>query len=125
MQELSVKDSGSGPGSQRRPHQASAGQVAALQEYARRWLPGTDPESFTEVSCTYANTEDEHFILDRFGPVSVGAGFSGHGFKFVPAIGEHLAQLATGQAAPLELFSSSRQVARPVFLERRVQVGLG
>lgn len=37
---------------------------------------------------------DEDFVLDRVGRVVVAAGFSGHGFKFGPAIGRVLADLA-------------------------------
>ncbi|GGL79060.1 FAD-dependent oxidoreductase [Glutamicibacter protophormiae] len=107
-----------------RPHQLVADQLCALQAYARRWLPGTDPDSFEPVSCTYANTEDEHFILDRLGPVTIGAGFSGHGFKFVPAIGEHLAQLASGEAGVIPRFAADRAISNPVFLERRMRAGL-
>lgn len=108
-----------------RPHEASGDQLRALQEYAARWLPGADPARYEVVSCTYANTEDEHFILDSLGPITVGAGFSGHGFKFVPAIGEYLAGLALGRRAAEPLFSATRTAAKPVFLERRRAVGLG
>ena len=38
-------------------------------------------------------------MLDRVGPVVVGAGFSGHGFKFVPEVGRRLAALALDGAA--------------------------
>lgn len=107
-----------------RPHRVVEEQISALQAYAARWLPGVDPESFEPVSCTYANTEDEDFILDRFGPVTVGAGFSGHGFKFVPAIGEHLALLASGRSGPIPAFSASRIIDKPAFLTRRMQAGL-
>ncbi|MGQ3383490.1 FAD-dependent oxidoreductase [Glutamicibacter sp. TV12E] len=107
-----------------RPHRASEAQVRALQEYAARWLPGVDPSSYSTVSCTYANTEDEHFILDNFGPLTVGAGFSGHGFKFVPAIGEYLAELALGKRQAEPLFSATRSIAKPIFLERRSSAGL-
>jgi sarcosine oxidase len=76
-------------------------QLAALRDYARAWLPGVDPDSFEAISCTYTTTPNEDFILDRIGPVIIGAGFSGHGFKFVPAIGQILATLATtGEPAP-------------------------
>lgn len=108
-----------------RPHATSEVQLRALQEYAANWLPGADPERYETVSCTYANTEDEHFILDSLGPITVGAGFSGHGFKFVPAIGEHLAQLALGQRQAEPLFAATRSASRPVFLERRSAAGLG
>jgi sarcosine oxidase len=70
-------------------------QLAALQRYVREWLPGADPDAAEPVSCTYTTTEDEDFVLDRVGPVTVGAGFSGHGFKFVPSVGRILADVAT------------------------------
>jgi sarcosine oxidase len=41
--------------------------------------------------------------------VVIGAGFSGHGFKFTPAIGEHLVQLALDSTAqPLSRLALSR-----------------
>jgi sarcosine oxidase len=42
-------------------------------------------------------TADHHFLVDRhprFSRVVVGAGFSGHGFKFTPVIGQVLSDLA-------------------------------
>jgi glycine/D-amino acid oxidase-like deaminating enzyme len=45
----------------------------------------------------YTMTPDEHFILDHhpaYPQVVFGAGFSGHGYKFAPVIGEILADLA-------------------------------
>ncbi len=46
-------------------------------------------------------------MLDRIGPVVIGAGFSGHGFKFTPVVGRILADLATGDQA------RHRQSSRP------------
>ncbi|WP_255768722.1 FAD-dependent oxidoreductase [Pseudarthrobacter sulfonivorans] len=83
-------------------------QLAALQEYARTWLPGVDADSFEPISCTYTTTPDEDFILDRIGPVVIGAGFSGHGFKFTPVVGRILADLATGTRPAPQIFSASR-----------------
>jgi sarcosine oxidase len=48
------------------------------------------------ISCTYTSTRTSDFILDRVGPVVIGAGFSGQGFKFTPAVGRILADLALG-----------------------------
>ncbi|MDQ0182835.1 sarcosine oxidase [Arthrobacter bambusae] len=75
-------------------------QLEALRRYAREWLPGVDAESAVPISCTYTSTANEDFLLDRFGPLVVGAGFSGHGFKFTPAIGRVLADLVDGIDAP-------------------------
>ena len=55
-----------------------------------------EPESAVAQTCMYTTTVDETFILERRGRVVVGSPCSGHGFKFAPAIGERLAELATG-----------------------------
>ena len=51
-------------------------------------------------TCYYSMSNDENFILD-FHPdtknIIIGAGFSGHGFKFAPLIGKILSELALGQ----------------------------
>jgi sarcosine oxidase len=83
-------------------------QLAALREYARRWLPGVDADVFTPISCTYTTTPDSTFVLDRHGPVVVATGFSGHGFKFVPAIGRVLADLALDGTRPDPRFAFKR-----------------
>jgi len=44
----------------------------------------------------YTMTPDGHFILDYIGKRCVFAtGFSGHGFKFMPVIGNALADMAS------------------------------
>lgn len=51
------------------------------------------------ATCLYTMTPDHNFILGahpQHAQVILAAGFSGHGFKFTPVIGEILAQLATG-----------------------------
>ncbi len=68
--------------------------TAAIVRYADEWLPGVDSARFTEITCTYTSTPDARFTLERFGPIVVGAGFSGHGFKFTPVVGRILAGLA-------------------------------
>lgn len=83
-----------------RDFRAEPVQFEALRRYAREWLPGADAEHASEISCTYTTTPDSRFILDSAGPITVGAGFSGHGFKFTPAIGRILADLAIGGSAP-------------------------
>ena len=48
--------------------------------------------------CLYTMSRDEHFVLGlhpAHGNVAIACGFSGHGFKFAPVVGEILADLAT------------------------------
>jgi sarcosine oxidase len=56
-----------------------------------------NPEPVGAETCLYTTTPDQTFILERRGRLVVGSPCSGHGFKFAPAIGERLADLATGQ----------------------------
>lgn len=77
---------------------------AQLREHVAQWFPGLDPDSAVEVSCTYTLTPSERFVLDTRGRVTVGAGFSGQGFKFVPAIGRVLADATLGSAQPPAAF---------------------
>jgi sarcosine oxidase len=64
--------------------------------------------------CLYANSPDENFIIDRLPGyeenVSIACGFSGHGFKFVPVVGEILADLAIGGKTnlPIEFLNAKR-----------------
>jgi len=92
----------------RRDFQPEAGQLAALRDYVARWVPGADPDDLVPISCTYTSTPDSAFVLDRHGPVVVAAGFSGHGFKFAPALGRLLADLAVDGHRPDPRFSSRR-----------------
>ncbi|MDY0910422.1 FAD-dependent oxidoreductase [Microbacterium sp. CFBP9034] len=74
-------------------------RAAELHDYVREWFPGLDPATAAPISCTYTSTDTEDFLLDRRGRIVVGAGFSGHGFKFTPAVGAVLARLAMDDAA--------------------------
>ena len=93
----------------RRPHRSHS--LSQLRDYVREWFPGLDADTAAPVSCTYTSTSDEDFHLDRHDRIVVGAGFSGHGFKFAPAIGEVLARLALeDDYRAAELF---RRIERP------------
>jgi sarcosine oxidase len=89
----------------RRDHLPEPAQLAQLQEYVRRWLPGLDASAAAPISCTYTSTPTGEFVLDRIGPVVVAAGFSGHGFKSATAVGRVLADLAVGAPANADAFT--------------------
>ncbi|MFB7251445.1 FAD-dependent oxidoreductase [Microbacterium sp. NPDC056234] len=71
----------------------------SLRAYVREWMPGLDADSAVHLSCTYTSTDDSDFVLDRRGRIVIGAGFSGHGFKFATGVGGVLADLALDPAA--------------------------
>ena len=80
------------------------------EQYIRAQLARTLPRLAGRLlhaeTCLYTMTPDEHFILDahpEHANVTLAAGFSGHGFKFAPVIGEALAQLVTAGASPFDL----------------------
>jgi sarcosine oxidase len=75
--------------------EVSEASVARLAEWVRARFPEAEGEPHHAETCIYTNTPDEHFILERRGPVVIGSPCSGHGFKFAPWIGRRLAELAT------------------------------
>ena len=81
--------------------------LRALREYAERWLPGVDHAHPTTRTCLYTTTPDHDFVIDRSGPCTVLAGFSGHGFKFASVVGELAADLVAGRPGP-ERFARTR-----------------
>ena len=80
--------------------------VAPVSEFVRAVMPSLEPEPVRHATCMYTMSPDSHFIVDRhpeFANVVFGAGFSGHGFKFTPVIGEALADLALEGATKLPI----------------------
>jgi sarcosine oxidase len=69
--------------------------VARITEWARETYRLAEPDPVAAETCLYTSTADQSFVLERRGRVVVGSPCSGHGFKFAPAIGERLADLAT------------------------------
>jgi monomeric sarcosine oxidase len=91
---------------------AHPGEAQDVLEWTPRFLPGLRDDVLDAVVCLYTRTPDEHFIIDRHPEmpnVTFAAGFSGHGFKFAPAIGEHLADLSSNpETQPHDLFRIDR-----------------
>lgn len=90
-----------------------AEEIQSISKIARAYLPDLALRHIAAKTCMYTTTPDEHFVL---GPhpdmpsVILACGFSGHGFKFAPVVGEILADLAMeGQTAhPISLFDPNR-----------------
>jgi sarcosine oxidase len=68
--------------------------VERIAAWVRERFPDVDPDPVAAQSCLYTTTADEHFVLERRGRVVVGSACSGHGYKFAPAVGRRLAELA-------------------------------
>jgi sarcosine oxidase len=74
------------------PFTPDARVLSQLRAAVARWLPKAE---IVEIDvCPYDNTVDEDFVVARIDGIVVGAGTSGHAFKFGPLLGERLAALA-------------------------------
>ena len=76
-------------------------------------LPAANGRLIDGKTCLYTMTHDGHFLSDRLPgapQIVVASPCSGHGFKFAPAIGEILADLATAGATKHDIsrFALSR-----------------
>lgn len=89
-------------------------EVAQMRDVLRDAVPDLAAGTFVRGSaCTYTLTPDHHFVV---GPhpdhsqVTIACGFSGHGFKFAPVLGEVLADLALEGRTQhsIELFNPAR-----------------
>jgi sarcosine oxidase len=68
-----------------------AAAIELLQAAVARWLPAA---ALVEIDvCPYDNTADEAFVVERRDGLVIGAGTSGHAFKFGPLLGAQLAGL--------------------------------
>lgn len=77
-----------------------------LSAWIERRYAHLNPEPTSALTCLYTNTPDEDFILDRHPDAPnliIGSGFSGHGFKFAPVLGQILSALALDESPPLPL----------------------
>ena len=77
------------------------------------WMPGAAGTYVEGKACMYALTPDGHFVIDlhpAYPNVVICGGFSGHGFKFAPAVGEIAADLALrgGTDLPADFLSLAR-----------------
>ena len=73
--------------------------VSEVAEYVSEWHPGLAPTPTSSASCLFTSTADEHFVIERHGPIVICSPCSGHGFKFAPVIGRLVAELCDGQPA--------------------------
>ena len=95
----------------------TAEEVAAIRARVGTVVPSLAEGAHVDSRpCMYTTTPDEHFVIaphPDHPAVTVACGFSGHGFKFAPVVGEILADLAIDGATghPIELFHPRRLAA--------------
>ncbi|WP_340687152.1 N-methyl-L-tryptophan oxidase [Amycolatopsis coloradensis] len=93
-------------------------EVDEISAFVRRKMPALPGTFLRGATCMYTNTPDEHFVISRHPAherVVVACGFSGHGFKFVPVVGEILADLVVDGTTghPIALFDPARFTGVP------------
>jgi monomeric sarcosine oxidase len=87
--------------------------VDRIRNFARHYLPAAAGPLVSTRRCLYTMTPDKHFIVDTHPThpqLVIGAGFSGHGFKFTTLMGKMLADIAVDGQTPHDtsLFKLSR-----------------
>jgi sarcosine oxidase len=88
-------------------------EISELTARVKELLPALAGTCLRTATCMYSNTPDRNFVIARHpqcADVTVACGFSGHGFKFVPVVGEILADLVIDHATdhPISMFDPQR-----------------
>ena len=80
----------------------SEAECQALSQVLAPALPGLSDDCATSQACLYPSTPDDDFVLGvhpgSSGRLVLALGFGGHGFKFVPVVGEIVADLVVDGA---------------------------
>ncbi|MFY0539736.1 FAD-dependent oxidoreductase [Nannocystis pusilla] len=85
--------------------------LAPLDAFLAEYLPAGRGEFVHAAVCLYTCTPSTDFVIDHVPGdrrVWVAGGFSGHGFKFAPAIGELVADAVITGSAPEALRAFAR-----------------
>ncbi|XP_063306073.1 peroxisomal sarcosine oxidase [Pelobates fuscus] len=80
--------------------------ISILCRFISNYLPDLHPAPAVIEQCMYTVTPDQNAILDHHPlhkNITIGAGFSGHGFKLSPLVGKILSELCTGAPPSYDL----------------------
>jgi sarcosine oxidase len=83
-----------------------AGEAALMRETLAALMPGCEPVLRSSKACMYTMTPDGNFAIGRDPRnhnVVIACGFSGHGFKFVPVIGEIVTRMLLDEDPQLDV----------------------
>lgn len=67
-------------------------EIQKIEKVIRALNPGIG-KYLASKTCMYNMTPDEHFLLGEYQGKVIASGFSGHGFKFAPVIGEIVSKI--------------------------------
>ena len=85
----------------------SAQEAQRLLSVSRRYFRDQKMKILNISSCMYTYSSDDDFIIDYLPQtdekIIIATGFSGHGFKFVPAMGEIISKMARGLSTGVDL----------------------
>ncbi|WP_336514223.1 N-methyl-L-tryptophan oxidase [Pollutibacter soli] len=91
-------------------------EMELIRQFVSAYFPKLRDAVVHTKNCLYTNSPDENFIID-FLPeannnILIACGFSGHGFKFVPVIGEIIADMIEKKSTdlPVDFLSLKRFV---------------
>ncbi len=102
-----------------------ARDVEPIVRALEQWMPGAASVLREAKPCMYSLTPDENFVIDRHpehANLILCGGFSGHGFKFAPVVGEIGAELALdgGSRHGIEFLSLQRFRLTAIFPEKLI-----
>jgi sarcosine oxidase len=84
-------------------------EAASLARWVASRMPDASPHLIRNQRHPWTMTPDGDFVIDRRGPLVIAGGCAGHAFKFGPALGELVADLAQGTPRPgMERFAIDR-----------------
>jgi sarcosine oxidase len=92
-------------------------ETARIEQFLRTYVPRVTQRQLHFATCLYTLSPDRNFAVDRhprIPQIAFAAGLSGHGFKFVPVLGEALADLVERGTTdlPIGFLSCSRAALR-------------
>ena len=98
--------------------QVGGDELAHLRGYLAPYIPDLNGRQLAAKVCLYTTTPDGHFIIGphpQWERVLLACGFSGHGFKFAPVVGDMLCDLVCDRVAADEtsLFDPQRPALYP------------
>ncbi|HEX8805527.1 MAG TPA: N-methyl-L-tryptophan oxidase, partial [Candidatus Aquilonibacter sp.] len=82
------------------------GEIEAMRETLATVMPGTAMTLHGAKACMYTLTPDRNFAIGRDPrdpAIVIACGFSGHGFKFVPVIGELVTEFLLDETTSLDI----------------------